>query len=201
MKMRKRFLGIMMATVLTLGTITTAFAAGSPTKDVTVSEEAAGKYEVVPELEKSEVFTTLKETAPEVADLIEKVNKGEVAVADFRTELDKALANVTDETAKAAIEKVIEVMAAKDFVTGFVEVRALEEAELNENGKYEIAIAVPGLADGLEGVVILYYNVELGTWEVFDPKEVDTENGTVTFEFEDENILIAVAADEDSFEE
>ena len=52
---------------------------------------------------------------------------------------------------------------------------ALEAAEENEEGNYEISISVPSLTDKMENVEILHYSMDRSVWEIVEPTDVDLE--------------------------
>ena len=70
---------------------------------------------------------------------------------------------------------------------------ALEAAEKNEEGMYEVTISVPSLTDELRNVQVLHYSTERSLWEIVDPTEIDMEEKTLTAEFEDLSPIAVIA--------
>lgn len=171
----------------------TTWAGPSITDKVVVVEDSVGKYIVTDKIEEDEVFTTLETEDKEMADLIKEVNEGTKDMKAFTEKLSAVLETVTDEEAKAALEKTIKEIEEKnlDFLTGFMALEAEEgvTVEKNANGKYDVTIQIPILKDTLKDVNILYYNKELKIWEIIEPAAVDFEKQTVEFEVEDFSLL------------
>lgn len=190
MKLRKCLMVCALAAVMTAGSVSVASAAGSRTMDVTVQAEGIS---VAAKIEESEAYKQLKESAPEVVSILDKVNDGTMEMKDVTAELTKMAEGLTDETAKAALEEVITKLENKDFVTGFVDLTADATAEKNENGKYEVAIDVPSMTDEATGYAVLHYSVERSVWELIEPSETDAEAKTITAEFEDLSPVAVVA--------
>lgn len=190
MKLRKCLMVCALAAVMTAGSVSVASAAGSRTMDVTVQAEGIS---VAAKIEESEAYKQLKESAPEVVSILDKVNDGTMEMKDVTAELTKMAEGLTDETAKAALEEVITKLENKDFVTGFVDLTADATAEKNENGKYEVTIDVPSMTDEVTGYDVLHYSVERSVWELIEPSETDAEAKTITAEFEDLSPVAVVA--------
>lgn len=171
----------------------TTWAGPSITDKVVVVEDSVGKYIVTDKIEEDEVFTTLETEDKEMADLIKEVNEGTKDMKAFTEKLSAVLETVTDEEAKAALEKTIKEIEEKnlDFLTGFMALEAEEgvTVEKNANGKYDVTIQIPILKD----VNILYYNKELKIWEIIEPAAVDFEKQTVEFEVEDFSLFAVLA--------
>lgn len=194
-KTNKILAGILSAVVL-MGPATT-WAGPSITDKVVVVEDSVGKYIVTDKIEEDEVFTTLETEDKEMADLIKEVNEGTKDMKAFTEKLSAVLETVTDEEAKAALEKTIKEIEEKnlDFLTGFMALEAEEgvTVEKNANGKYDVTIQIPILKDTLKDVNILYYNKELKIWEIIEPAAVDFEKQTVEFEVEDFSLFAVLA--------
>ena len=190
MKLRKCLMVCALAAVMTVGSVSVASAAGSRTMNVTVQAEGIS---VAAKIEESEAYKQLKESAPEVVSILDKVNDGTMEMKDVTAELTKMAEGLTDETAKAALEEVITKLENKDFVTGFVDLTADATAEKNENGKYEVTIDVPSMTDEATGYDVLHYSVERSVWELIEPSETDAEAKTITAEFEDLSPVAVVA--------
>lgn len=190
MKLRKCLMVCALAAVMTVGSASVASAAGSRTMNVTVQTEGIS---VAAKIEESEAYKQLKESAPEVVSILDKVNDGTMEMKDVTAELTKMAEGLTDETAKAALEEVITKLENKDFVTGFVDLTADATAEKNENGKYEVTIDVPSMTDEATGYDVLHYSVERSVWELIEPSETDAEAKTITAEFEDLSPVAVVA--------
>lgn len=194
-KTNKILAGILGAVVLM--SPATTWAGPSITDKVVVVEDSVGKYIVTDKIEEDEVFTTLETEDKEMADLIKEVNEGTKDMKAFTEKLSAVLETVTDEEAKAALEKTIKEIEEKnlDFLTGFMALEAEEgvTVEKNANGKYDVTIQIPILKDTLKDVNILYYNKELKIWEIIEPTAVDFEKQTIEFEVEDFSLLAVLA--------
>ena len=194
-KTNKILAGILGAVVLM--SPATTWAGPSITDKVVVVEDSVGKYIVTDKIEEDEVFTTLETEDKEMADLIKEVNEGTEDMKAFTEKLSAVLETVTDEEAKAALEKTIKEIEEKnlDFLTGFMALEAEEgvTVEKNANGKYDVTIQIPILKDTLKDVNILYYNKELKIWEIIEPAAVDFEKQTIEFEVEDFSLLAVLA--------
>lgn len=194
-KTNKILAGILGAVVLM--SPATTWAGPSITDKVVVVEDSVGKYIVTDKIEEDEVFTTLETEDKEMADLIKEVNEGTKDMKAFTEKLSAVLETVTDEEAKAALEKTIKEIEEKnlDFLTGFMALEAEEgvTVEKNANGKYDVTIQIPILKDTLKDVNILYYNKELKIWEIIEPAAVDFEKQTVEFEVEDFSLFAVLA--------
>lgn len=194
-KTNKILAGILSAIVLM--SPATTWAGPSITDKVVVVEDSVGKYIVTDKIEEDEVFTTLETEDKEMADLIKEVNEGTKDMKAFTEKLSAVLETVTDEEAKAALEKTIKEIEEKnlDFLTGFMALEAEEgvTVEKNANGKYDVTIQIPILKDTLKDVNILYYNKELKIWEIIEPAAVDFEKQTVEFEVEDFSLFAVLA--------
>lgn len=194
-KTNKILAGILGAVVLM--SPATTWAGPSITDKVVVVEDSVGKYIVTDKIEEDEVFTTLETEDKEMADLIKEVNEGTKDMKAFTEKLSAVLETVTDEEAKAALEKTIKEIEEKnlDFLTGFMALEAEEgvTVEKNANGKYDVTIQIPILKDTLKDVNILYYNKELKIWEIIEPTAVNFEKQTIEFEVEDFSLLAVLA--------
>ena len=194
-KTNKILAGILSAVVLM--SPATTWAGPSITDKVVVVEDSVGKYIVTDKIEEDEVFTTLETEDKEMEDLIKEVNEGTKDMKAFTEKLSAVLETVTDEEAKAALEKTIKEIEEKnlDFLTGFMALEAEEgvTVEKNANGKYDVTIQIPILKDTLKDVNILYYNKELKIWEIIEPAAVDFEKQTVEFEVEDFSLFAVLA--------
>ena len=151
----------------------------------------------------AEYFEELKEEHPEVAAMIEKASKGELTAADFADAMEAWLekADLPDEMkalAEAAIKKIRE--ENLEFVTQFFDLKPVGNVQKNENNMYEPTIKVSQLTKNLENVNILHYSLERATFEIIEPKKVDLENKTITFEVKDLSPM-AILADKDSIKE
>lgn len=198
MKMKKRILVAAMTMVLTLSSAVGVMAAGSRSKDVVLSGDSAEKYEVSQNIQETEAYKTLKAEEPETAALIDEVNAGTKSMTSFTETLSALAEEMTDETAKAALEEVVKALESKDFVTGFIDLIAKEGAEKNAEGKYEITLSVPGMTEKTTDVEVLHYSTVRKVWEVIQPSNVDKEKKTITAEFEDLS-PVAVIAKEGTF--
>ena len=187
MKMAKRFMALALAAVLSVGSAFCVSAAGSRTKDITVSQEQSKIYEVVQKIEETTEFKDLQTKVPAVAEAFQKVGEGKMDVTEFVDVLKALAADETDETLKAAIEEVIEKLDGKEFVTGFDQFKVLDKdkAEVNADGKYEVEISVPTITDDMENIQLLCYNAETKEWTIVEPISIDKENKTIKVALED----------------
>lgn len=196
MKKTNKILAGILSVVVLMSPATT-WAGPSITDKVVVVEDSVGKYIVTDKIEEDEVFTTLETEDKEMADLIKEVNEGTKDMKAFTEKLSAVLETVTDEEAKAALEKTIKEIEEKnlDFLTGFMSLEAEEgvTVEKNENGKYDVTVQVPILKDTLKDVNVLYYNKELKSWEIIEPTAVDFEKQTIEIEVEDFSLLAVLA--------
>lgn len=196
MKKTNKILAGILSVVVLMSPATT-WAGPSITDKVVVVEDSVGKYIVTDKIEEDEVFTTLETEDKEMADLIKEVNEGTKDMKAFTEKLSAVLETVTDEEAKAALEKTIKEIEEKnlDFLTGFMALEAEEgvTVEKNANGKYDVTVQIPILKDTLKDVNILYYNKELKIWEIIEPAAVDFEKQTVEFEVEDFSLFAVLA--------
>lgn len=198
MKMKK-ILVVAMTMVMTLSSAVGVMAAGSRSKNVALTGDTAEKFEVAQNIQETESYKALKAEEPETAALIDDVNAGTKSMASFKETLTAMAAEITDETAKAALDEVVKTLENKEFVTGFVDLVAKEGTEKNANGKYEITLSVPGMTDNTTEVEVLHYSTERKVWEVITPSSIDTKNKTIVAEFEDLS-PVAVIAKEGSFD-
>ena len=198
MKIAKRFMTHALATALGVGCATVGVsAAGSRTNATTVSDEQSAIYEIVQKLEESESFKELQTELPEVADAFAKVNEGKMEVEEFKDVLKTLADETTDETVKAALEELVEKLEGKEFVTGFDEFKVSDsdKAEKNADGKYDVDLSVPGMADNGDGYqVVVYSKEDAKKWDVVDPTSVDKENKTMEVALDD-GALFSVVAD------
>lgn len=192
MKLRKALMVCTLAAVMITGSAVAAFAEGSLTNDITVSGSSQG-YEVMADIQNSEAYKALKETSPEIADMIDQVNAGTMEMADFVSKLKEMAAALTDETAKASLEAVIAKLEAKEFVTGFVDLTASETVEKNDADMYEVTISVPSLTEEVANVQILHYSMDRTEWEIVDATDVDVDAKTLTAEFQDLSPVAVIA--------
>lgn len=171
MKMIKKVLAGAMAAVMAMSFSVGVSAAGSRTGNVTVTDDSA--YTVEANIQNTDAYKALQESAPEVVDMIDKVNNGTYDMENFIAELSEDSAEV----AKA--------LEGKDFVTGFFDLIATDNAKKNANGKYEVTLSVPGLTAQTTGVMVLHYSTERNLWEIIKPTAVNLDAKTITVEFED----------------
>ena len=197
--MKKRILAAAMAAVLTVGSAVGVMAEGSRSKNVTLSGEDSGKYVLSQAIDETETYKNLKAEEPETVALIDEVNAGSKTMKTFAEELAAMAEETADETAKAALEEVAKAIENRDFVPGFFDLTPQGNVEKNANGKYEVTLSVPALAEKTTDVAVLHYSTERKIWEVIEPKNVDKENKTITAEFEDFS-PVAVIAKEGTFD-
>ena len=197
MKLAKKFMTLALATALGVGCATVGVsAAGSRTSAITVSAEQSAIYEIAQKIEETEGFAELQTELPAVADAFKQVNEGKMEVAEFKNVLETLIDETTDEEVKAALEEVVEKLEGKEFVTGFDEFKVLDadKAEKNADGKYEVEIAVPSIADAMENIQLLTYSKEdAKKWQIVDPISVDKENKTLNVALDDGAFFTVIA--------
>ena len=197
MKLAKKFMTLALATALGVGCATVGVsAAGSRTSAITVSAEQSAIYEIAQKIEETEGFAELQTELPAVADAFKQVNEGKMEVAEFKNVLETLIDETTDEEVKAALEEVVEKLEGKEFVTGFDEFKVLDadKAEKNADGKYEVEIAVPSIADAMENIQLLTYSKEdAKKWQIVDPISVDKENKTLNVALDDSAFFTVIA--------
>lgn len=193
MKLRKALMVCALAAAMITGSAVSAYAVGSLTNDITTVGDSGQEYQVMAKIQDSDSYKALKESSPEITDMIDQVNAGEMEMTDFVTKLEEMAAELTDEAAKASLEEVITKLEGKEFVTGFVDLVALDEAEKNEDGMYEVTLSVPSLTEQTANVEVLHYSTERTEWEIVDPTEVDVDAKTLTAEFEDLSPVAVIA--------
>lgn len=206
MKVTKKILAGLLAASMVVSSAT-VWAAGSRTNNVTLPEESAGKYVVADDIKETPSYKALAEKAPEVVSLIDEVNAGTADATSFVESMKEVLADETlSEEAKASVENVISVMEAKnlDFVTGFFDLDLEEDAEVekNENGNYDVTLAVPSMTDTMTDINLLHYSTVRELWEVIevDAENVDVENKTIKAEFIDFSPVAIIANAEEAEE-
>ncbi|MDO4679461.1 MAG: hypothetical protein Q4B00_12655, partial [Eubacteriales bacterium] len=177
MKVTKKILAGLLAASMVVSSAT-VWAAGSRTNNVTLPEESTGKYVIADDIKETPSYKALAEKAPEVVSLIDEVNAGTADAVSFVESMKEVLADETlSEEAKASVENVISVMEEKnlDFVTGFFDLDLEEDAEVekNENGNYDVTLAVPSMTDTMTDINLLHYSTVRELWEVI---EVEAEN-------------------------
>ena len=151
------------------------------------------RYTAESKIEETDSYKAIQESAPAVAEMILQVNEGTMEMDAFVEELNKMTEEAGDETVKAALEEAAKALEGKTFVTAFVDITAGEDAEKNEDGKYEITLNVPSLTSQTTNVMVLHYSTERGVWEVIEPADVDVDAKTVTAEFEDLSPVAVIA--------
>ena len=141
-------------------------------------------------------YKALKETKPEITDIIDKVNAGEMDLATLAATF----------TAPEQAE-LVEKLAGKEFVSPFFDLRwvdgvtqAEKDTLKNTEGKYVVSLKIPALTPTLTGVQMLHYSVDRGEWEVEDTTALDLNAKTLSVGFKDFS-PVAVIADADSLGE
>ena len=192
MKLRKKFMVCTLAAAMIFGSAMGVCASENPslTKDITVTGTG---YTAESKIEETDSYKAIQESAPAVAEMILQVNEGTMEMDAFVEELNKMTEEAGDETVKAALEEAAKALEGKTFVTAFVDITAGEDAEKNEDGKYEITLNVPSLTSQTTNVMVLHYSTERGVWEVIEPADVDVDAKTVTAEFEDLSPVAVIA--------
>ena len=219
MKLSKRFLASAVAAVMILTSATGVFAAGSrgagpsvPTprpattasrsgsRSSSSSSTSVAPYKVESKIQDLDSFKALKESNPEIAELIEAVNAGTMDGAAFAEGLTALKANITDEKVLAAIDDVVAKLAGKDFVTPFFDIawredatQAQKDALKNSAGKFVFALNIPALTEDLTGVEVLHYSTERGLIEQVAPANLDLAKKTVSVALEDISPIAIVA--------
>lgn len=206
MKVTKKILAGLLAASMVVSSAT-VWAAGSRTNNVTLPEESTGKYVIADDIKETPSYKALAEKSPEVVSLIDEVNAGTADAVSFVESMKEVLADETlSEEAKASVENVISVMEEKnlDFVTGFFDLDLEEDAEVekNENGNYDVTLAVPSMTDTMTDINLLHYSTVRELWEVIEveAENIDVENKTIKAEFIDFSPVAIIANAEEAEE-
>lgn len=180
--MKKRLLAVAAAAVLLVSQAAAVFAAPSITGNVALSgETSTAGYILTVAIQETEAFQTLEAEKPEVAELINQVNAGEVTMTEFA------------ETIAEEYPEVSEQLADKEFLTGFFDLVPEDGVELNADGKYEVTLSVPALTENTAEVQVLHYSTVRGLWEVIEPSSIDLEAKTITVVFDDLSPVVVIA--------
>lgn len=197
MKLTKKLLaGVMAATMLLTSSIG-VFADSPSTQKVQSVDDNYAMNKDGESITSTSAFAKLKEEEPEVAAMIEKATNGEISAAELANEMEAWLENAdVSEESKALTQEAIKTIKDEnlDFVTPFVELEPVGDVQKNENGMYEPTVKVSGLTKDMKNVKVLHFSTERKCYEVIEPKNVDYDNKTITFEVKDLS-PIAILAD------
>ena len=155
--MKKKLLALVLSLGVVIGTVTTAFAAPSASTGTSTTSEG---YTVSDMAAGNEAYDTLKAEQPEVADIIDKVNAGEMTIEEF---------------AAGAGAEFADVLAGKESITGFVDVTGTPD----ENGKYNVVLHNP-VFDSYSSIYVIHYDMTNNAWEVVEAAKGEIAN-TITF--------------------
>ena len=155
-------------------------------------------YRTETKIAETPAYKILKETKPEITDIIDAVNDGTMEM----DELAALIPEDPDPTKDVAAK-----LEGKDFVTPFFDLawidgvtQAEKDTIKNAEGKYVVDLNVPALTEKLTGVQLLHYSVDRGEWEVEDTTALDLAKKTLSAGFKDFS-PVAVIADADSIAE
>lgn len=196
MKLTKKLLAGVMTAAMLLTSSIGVFAAPS-TQNVQSADENYVTNKDGNSITETAAFSKLKEEEPEVAAMIEKAANGEISAEEMAGEMEAWLENAdVSEESKAITQQAIKTIKEEklDFVTPFVELETNGDVPKNENGMYEPTVKVSGLTKEMKKVKVLHFSTERSCYEVIEPKNVDYDNKTITFEVEDLS-PIAILAD------
>jgi len=170
--------------------------AAAATSSSSTATTAKALYVTESKIAETAAYKTLKETKPEITDIIDKVNAGEMDLATLAATF----------TAPEQAELVAK-LAGKEFVSPFFDLRwndgvtqAEKDTLKNAEGKYVVSLKIPALTPTLTGVQMLHYSVDRGEWEVEDTTALDLNAKTLSVGFKDFS-PVAVIADADSLGE
>lgn len=163
------------------------------TSTTTTATTAKTLYITESKIAETAAYKTLKETKPEITDIIDQVNAGS-------TDLATVAASFTD-------PELVAKLAGKEFVSPFFDLRwndgvtqAEKDTLKNAEGKYVVSLKIPALTPTLTGVQLLHYSMDRGVWEVEDTTAIDLNAKTLSVGFKDFS-PVAVIADANSLGE
>lgn len=184
--MKKRLLALAATALLLVGQATAVFAEGSKTAALTLGDASKAGYVLTEDIEQAPAFEELKTDAPEVAELINKVNAGEMSMEEFAQEISEDFPEIAKK------------LADKGFLTKFYDLIALDGTEKTADGKYQVVFSVPAMTANTQDIAVLHYSTVRSLWEIIEPSSVDLEAKTITVEFEDLS-PVAIIAKEGTF--
>ena len=164
-----------------------------PSTSTSTAATAKTLYVTESNITETAAYKTLKETKPEVTDIIDAVNAGS-------TDLATVAASFTD-------PELVAKLADKEFVSPFFDLRwndgvtqAEKDSLKNAEGKFVVSLKIPALTPTLTGVQVLHYSVDRGEWEVEDTTALDLNAKTLSAGLKDFS-PVAVIADANSLGE
>ena len=164
-----------------------------PSTSTSTAATAKTLYVTESNITETAAYKTLKETKPEVTDIIDAVNAGS-------TDLATVAASFTD-------PELVAKLADKEFVSPFFDLRwndgvtqAEKDTLKNAEGKFVVSLKIPALTPTLTGVQVLHYSVDRGEWEVEDTTALDLNAKTLSAGLKDFS-PVAVIADANSLGE
>lgn len=170
--MKKRILGIALATIFVVSQAVTVFAEDSKIGGAALTGASEGKYEITEATEEN--MAEVAESAPEILEKILAVNAG----------------NATLQSITEMAPELEEELAEKEMLTPFFDLKAVDGGVKTESGKYQVTFSVPALTENVEDVAVLHYSTVRNIWEIIDASYADKE---VTAEFEDLSPVAVIA--------
>ena len=155
-------------------------------------------YRVESKIAETPAYKILKETKPEITDIIDSVNDGTMEMEELSVLIPEDPAPKKDVRTK---------LAGKDFVTPFFDLawvdgvtQADKDTIKNAEGKYVVDLKIPALTEKLTGIAVLHYSVDRGEWEVEELTAKDLAKKQISVGFKDFS-PVAVIADASSIED
>lgn len=155
--MKKKLLALLLSLGVVIGTATTAFAAPSASTGTSTTTDG---YEVSDFAAGNAAYDKLVAEKPEVVATIDKINSGEMSIADFAAGEGKEFADV---------------LTGKESITGFVDITGTPNAE----GKYDVVLHNP-VFDSYTSVYVIHYDMTNFKWEVVEAEKAEIAN-TIKF--------------------
>lgn len=185
--MKKKLLGIVMAATLVAAQTVSAFAAPSPTAEVTPVGDSQGKY--ILEQYEGDKLEELRSEAPQVADVIEQINSGVKTFEAIREIMMQDIVQEIEEKTQETLENIC-------MLTKFIDLSTIGDVEKTADGFYDVRLQIPTLTESMINVQILHYSTERSVWEVITPDEVDYTNKTIRAKFQDLSPIVVIAKED-----
>lgn len=191
MKLVSKLAPAFLVASLMLGSAMTVFAAPSATAVPDLSHN--DQYEVT-DLKSSLSYEELYNNNQVACKAIEEVNESKDK--STKTFVQNILKD-TNEKTKASAEKIKDIIANSDFLTGFFDIHVqdkemmksdeLKKLDLkkSDSGFFEVTLEVPSLTKNNKKPYVLHFSQERQEWEILWPTAIDYEKKTLTVEFKD----------------
>lgn len=187
--MKKRIVALFAAAAMIVSSAMGVWAAGSASKNiVAVPNETTDQdnYYVTREsLTGLPSFVALQEMVPDITEMIEKVNAGEMKPEEFLAAIGAA--EDTSEDVKINLE-------GKEMLTQVFDVDKVGEPR-KENGKYRVTLQIPGLTAKTTGLGLVHLRSVDGKWEYIPAVEgsINLTKKTADFDFDSFSPVFLVA--------